>query len=68
MKVLFDANVCVAEALLGKGAEQILKAVVQARWRIYANQYVVDETAHVLTDYLGRSKRFVMLTQKHIMR
>src|SRR4051812_10620019 len=66
MKVFFDANVYVTEALLGEGAEQIMEAVTHARWRVYVNQYVIDETSHVLTDYLGRSKRLVALTRKRI--
>jgi putative PIN family toxin of toxin-antitoxin system len=68
MKIFFDSNVYVAEALLGEGAETIMKAVTHAHWRIYTNQYVIDETAHVLTDYLGKSKQFVALTRKRMSR
>jgi putative PIN family toxin of toxin-antitoxin system len=67
MKVFFDANVYVAEALFGEGAERIMHAMARGRWRIYVNQYVVDETAHVLADYLGKSKRFIVLTKERIL-
>jgi hypothetical protein len=35
MKVFFDTNVYIAEALLGRAAERIIKATSAARWRIY---------------------------------
>ena len=66
MKVFFDTNVYVAEALLGKGAEKIQRAVSCARYRIYANDYVVEETMHVLTDYFGMSKHLAALTGQRI--
>ena len=34
MKVFFDTNVYVAEALLGQVAEQLIEATEQASWRI----------------------------------
>jgi putative PIN family toxin of toxin-antitoxin system len=68
MKVFFDTNVYVAEALLGEGAAEIMRAMGRRRWRVYVNAYVVDETARVLADYLGKSKRFVGLTQERILR
>ena len=53
MKVFFDTNIYVAEALFGKGAEQIMQAVARGRWRVFVHVHVVEETAHVLTDYLA---------------
>ena len=39
MKVFFDTNVYVAEALLGQAAEQLIEATERAAWRIYATSY-----------------------------
>jgi predicted nucleic acid-binding protein len=43
MKVLFDANVYVAEALLGHAATRMIDATVRAGWRIYVSPYLLDE-------------------------
>ena len=48
MKVFFDTNVYVAEAILGGAAEQMVRATLDARWRIYFSQQVLDETGRVL--------------------
>ena len=64
MKVFFDTNVYVAEALLGDAASQIVAATVEARWRIFSCGYVLDETRRVLTEKFGFSWRFGRLTQK----
>ena len=47
MKILFDTNVYVSEALVGGLAEEIIQAVVAARWRVFASDYLLDETARV---------------------
>jgi hypothetical protein len=41
MKVFFDTNIYVAEALLGRVAEQLLEATEGASWRIYASAYLL---------------------------
>ena len=43
MKVFFDTNVYVAEALLGGGAAQMVAATIESRWRIFTSGYVLDE-------------------------
>lgn len=68
MKVFFDTNIYVAEALLGAAAEQMLHATEKARWRMFCNSYVLDEIERVLVDRLGFSSRFGMLTREHIRR
>ena len=68
MKVFFDTNVYVAEALLGEGAERMIEATHAARWRIYASRYVMDELARVLTQELGFHKRLAVLSQRRIVR
>ena len=58
MKVFFDTNVYVSEALLGEGAETMLSATEKASWRIFVSDYVLDE--------IDFGKRFPndLLTQK----
>jgi putative PIN family toxin of toxin-antitoxin system len=68
MKVFFDTNVYVAEAILGQTAERLIEATQKASWRICVNDYVLDEVHRVLTTKLGFSKRFAVLTQSRIIR
>ena len=68
MKVFFDTNVYVAEALLGGAAEQMVTATVHARWRIITNGYVLDETFRVMTEKLGFTGRFGRLTRERARR
>jgi putative PIN family toxin of toxin-antitoxin system len=64
MKVFFDTNVYVAEALLGEGAEAMLSATVKASWRIFISDYILEEIERVLTEYFGFSARFALLTRQ----
>ncbi len=68
MKVFFDTNVYVAEALLGQAAEQLLEATERATWRIYASIYLLDEVERVLTEKLGFSRRLAFLSRRRIIR
>lgn len=68
MKVFFDTNVYVAEALLGGAAEQIVTATIGARWRIFTSAYVLDEVERVLIEKLGFSKRLGRLTRARVRR
>jgi putative PIN family toxin of toxin-antitoxin system len=68
MKVFFDTNVYIAEALLGRAAARIIKATERAGWRIFASQYVLDEVAHVLVDDLNFSSKLAQLAQRRIAR
>jgi putative PIN family toxin of toxin-antitoxin system len=68
MKVFFDTNVYVAEALLGEAAEVMLKATEKASWRIFISDYVLDEIERVMTDYLGFSTRLARLTRQRCFR
>jgi len=68
MKIFFDTNVYVAEALRGNGARRILGATVNGRWRIYANGYVIDELKRVLVDRLGFSAEVAALARTKITR
>lgn len=64
MKVFFDTNVYIAEALLGEAAETLLSATVKVSWRIFISDYVQDEIEHVLVDDLGFSLRLAKLTRQ----
>jgi putative PIN family toxin of toxin-antitoxin system len=61
MKVVFDTNVYVAEALGGETATQILAATRQASWRTYISDYILDELFRVMTDDLGLPRRSALL-------
>ncbi len=60
MKIFFDTNVYVAEALLGEAAEELIAATERASWRIYASAHVLAELERVLSDELGFSRRLAL--------
>jgi putative PIN family toxin of toxin-antitoxin system len=68
VKIFFDTNVYIAEALLGEAAEKMLSATEQASWRIYASAYLLDELERVLTQELGFSGRLALLSRRRIIR
>jgi putative PIN family toxin of toxin-antitoxin system len=68
MKIFFDTNVYVAEALLGEAAEAMLAATENASWRVFVSEYLLDEIERVLTDYLGFSDRLARLTRQRTAR
>ena len=47
MKVFFDTNVYVAEALLGEAAVRMFEVTVQANWRIHLCRQILDEIEQV---------------------
>lgn len=67
MKVFFDTNVYVAEALLGDAAERMLEATRRASWRIFTSSYVLAEIERVV-ERLGHSRRLALLTRKRAKR
>jgi uncharacterized protein len=68
MKIFFDTNVYVAEALLGDAAEEMVAATEQASWRIYVSTYLLDELERVLTEQLGFLPRLAALSRRRIVR
>jgi putative PIN family toxin of toxin-antitoxin system len=68
MKIFFDTNVYVAEALLGAAAEEMIAATQRASWRIYASTYLLDEFERVLNEELAFSERLASLSRQRIMR
>jgi uncharacterized protein len=67
MKILFDTNVYVAEALLGRAAERMINATWAARWRIYCSKHILDELQTVMLR-LGFARRLATLSQDRIRR
>jgi putative PIN family toxin of toxin-antitoxin system len=67
VNVFFDTNVYVAEALLGKAAEEMLSVTERAGWRIYASSYLLDEMERVIQE-LGFSRRLAALSRRRIIR
>jgi putative PIN family toxin of toxin-antitoxin system len=68
MKIFFDTNVYVAEALLGEAAEEMLAATERASWRMYVSTHVLDELERVITAELGFSQRLASLSRRRIIR
>jgi putative PIN family toxin of toxin-antitoxin system len=68
VKVFFDTNVYVAEALLGQVAEQLLEVTERAGWRIQSSSYVLDEVERVMVERLRFSRRLAGLTRQRIRR
>jgi putative PIN family toxin of toxin-antitoxin system len=68
MKVFFDTNVYVAEALLGGVASELVERTIDIRWRVASSQYVLDEIVRVLVAKLGFSQRLAQLTIDRVRR
>lgn len=68
MKVYFDTNVYVAEALLGQAASALLEATAKAGWRIYTSSYLLAELERVMVERLGCTRRFAILTRRRVRR
>lgn len=68
MKIFFDTNVYIAEAILGGAAARMLDATRRASWRRYCCRAVLNEVGRVLVEKLGFSCRFAVLTQSRILR
>jgi len=68
MKVFFDTNVYIAEALLGEAAERLLNATIEGSWRIFASEYLMDELERVMVQRLNFPRRLAILTKRRILR
>jgi len=68
MKIVFDTNVYVAEALLGAAASRMIEATRTAGWRICVSAYLLGELERVLADSLGFSRRLAILSRQRIVR
>jgi putative PIN family toxin of toxin-antitoxin system len=68
MKVFFDTNVYVAEALLSEAAAELVAATQRGSWRIFVSTHVLDELKRVLTEELGFSPRLALLSRRRVLR
>ena len=68
MKIFFDTNVYVAEALLGGAAITMLGVTERAGWRIFCSDYVLDELVRVLAEYRQFPMRFATRSRRHVLR
>lgn len=68
MKIFFDTNVYVAEALLGGAAVAMIEATHRAGWRIYCSSHVLDEIVRVLSEYRHFSMQFSTGTRRRVLR
>jgi putative PIN family toxin of toxin-antitoxin system len=55
MKVFFDTNVYVSEALDGRASIEMIRATQRAGWRIQCSDYVLAEVRRVLVEVMGFS-------------
>lgn len=68
MKIFFDTNVYIAEALLGGTAELLIASTSHARWRIFVNDHVLEEIERVMVEQLKCSPRLARLTRDRCRR
>jgi uncharacterized protein len=68
MKIVFDTNVYVAEALGGDTATRILVSTRQASWRIYISRYIIDELNAVMIEDLALPRRSAALATVRALR
>jgi len=68
MKILFDTNVYVSEAMRGKSATAIIEATERAGWRIYVSTHLLDELERVIAEKLGLSRRLAVLSRQRVTR
>ncbi len=68
MKILFDTNVYVSEAIGGKAANAVIEATDGAGWRIYISDYLLDELERVISEKLGLSRRLAVLARQRAFR
>lgn len=68
MKVVFDTNVYVAEALGGETGRRIIDSTQRAAWHILVSQYIVDELFKVMTEDLGLPRRNAALASIRAVR
>jgi putative PIN family toxin of toxin-antitoxin system len=66
MKIFFDSNVYIAEALVGHGAIRIIEATQRGRWRIYSSSHLLLEVVRVLVEDLRFPIRSASLIRKRI--
>lgn len=62
MKVLFDTNVHVSDAIYGGGATRAIMATLEARWKIFVCPTILTELERVIPTKFNRSQSFANAT------
>ncbi len=57
MKIVFDTNVLIAEALGSKRVESMIAACGAAKYRFVCSRYIGDELERVLLEKLSKTRR-----------
>ncbi|MCA9076722.1 MAG: PIN domain-containing protein [Planctomycetaceae bacterium] len=68
MKILFDTNAYIAEALLGEAATIAIETTLTASWRIYTCQTILDEIERILVERLNVQASHALLTKQRCRR
>jgi uncharacterized protein len=62
VKVLFDTNVHVSDAIHGGGATRAITATLKARWKVFVCPTILTELDRVIRTKFNRSQSFVNST------
>ena len=68
MKVVFDTNVYISEALFNALAEVVLKAGREHAFSVYISDFILGEIQHVLVNQFHTTRRFALLTVRRARR
>lgn len=66
MKIVFDTNVLVAEALGSRRVASVIDACIRAKFRILTSQYILDELERVLVEKLSKARRLGRLASVQV--
>jgi putative PIN family toxin of toxin-antitoxin system len=61
VKVLFDTNIYVSDAIFGGAASRAVTATVAARWKVFVCQTILTEVHRVIHTKFSRSQAFAKL-------
>src|SRR3954466_270544 len=67
MKIFFDTNVYIAEALVGHGAIRLIEATRRAKWRIYSSRFQLMELVRVLLEDLEAPAHAVSIVRQRLL-
>lgn len=62
MKVLFDTNIHVSDAIHGGGATRAITATLNARWKVFVCPTILTELERVIRTKFNRSQSFANAT------
>lgn len=68
MKVVFDTNVYVSDALFDALAEALVEAARDGKFLLYVSDFILQELRQVLIEKFKVSRRFASLTVKRVQR